>query len=68
MLCVYAPALLIDNASPAKFAIFNAQGRLIGRWDLPSGMTAVKMTSLPHGVYFGQITNNGGKFMQKVIW
>jgi beta-galactosidase len=68
VLCVYAPAQLVGNASSAKFAIFTAQGRLIGRWDLPSGVTAVKMTSLPHGVYFGQITNNGGKFMQKVIW
>ena len=68
VLCVYAPAQLVGTASSAKFAIFNAQGRLIGRWDLPSGVTAVKMTSLPHGIYLGQITNNGGKFMQKVIW
>jgi beta-galactosidase len=68
LLCVYAPAQLVGGVSPAKFSLYNSQGRLIGRWDLAGGVTAVKMTSLPHGVYFGQITNNGGKFMQKVVW
>jgi beta-galactosidase len=68
VLCVYAPLQLVGSASSAKFSIYNAQGRLIGRWDLAGGVTAVKMTSLPHGIYLGQITNNGGKFMQKIIW
>ncbi len=67
-LCVYAPEGLVGNHSPARFSIYNAEGRLIGRWDLAGGITAVKMTSLPHGIYIGQVTSAGGKIVQKVIW
>jgi hypothetical protein len=56
------------NSHEAKFTIYNAEGRLIGKWNLAGGITGVKMTSLPHGIYVGQITSSAGKYIQKVFW
>ena len=51
----------------ATFTLFNAQGRLAGRWDLTKGITQVSINSLPHGVYFGQISAGTYRFLQKII-
>ena len=48
--------------------MFNAQGRLVVTRELAGGVTAVKMTSLPHGMYIGRITNDGVHFTQKLVW
>ncbi len=67
-LYLYTPLPLAGNAGAATFSLFNAEGRLIVKKDLAGGVTALKMNSLPHGVYIGQVSNGGGKFMQKVLW
>jgi hypothetical protein len=69
-LLIYAPSQMV-NSHEAKFIImmYNAEGRLIGKCNLAAGgITRVKMTSLPHGIYVGQITSSAGKYIQKVFW
>jgi hypothetical protein len=67
-LFLYTPLSSAGNSSGTTFSLFSAEGRLLLKRDLAGGVTAVKMSSLPHGLYLGQLANNGGKFMQKIVW
>jgi beta-galactosidase len=50
----------------AVFTLCNAQGRLVGAWSLTGSGMSVNISSLPHGVYFGQISAGTYKYLQKI--
>jgi hypothetical protein len=68
VLFIQLPAPAVKENSAAKFTLCNAQGRLVGQWNLTKSNTSVNITSLPHGLYFGQISRGMDKCVQKIIW
>jgi hypothetical protein len=66
VITIQMPSLTTDGAA---FTLCNVQGRVLGRWNLKrSGSATVKIGSLPHGVYFGQITSGENRLVRKVAW
>jgi beta-galactosidase len=68
MLFIQLPAAAIKELSSAAFTLYNAQGRLVGRWNLTKSNTSVNIKSLPHGLYFGQISRGMDKYVKKLVW
>jgi hypothetical protein len=54
--------------SGALFTLCNAQGKVVGRWNVTEIVTQVSVPSLPHGVYFGQITGGAERFVCMMAW
>jgi hypothetical protein len=52
----------------AAFTLCNAQGRVVGRWNLTGSSTSVNIKSLPHGIYMGQITGGADRYVRKLVW
>jgi hypothetical protein len=68
VLFIQVPSAGARELSAAKFIMCNAQGRVVGRWNLTSSVTQVNIKSLPHGVYFGQICAGvTGRFTAKIV-
>lgn len=51
-----------------RFILCNAQGKQIGQWELKKSTTKIGMATLPHGIYFGQISSGAEKYVHKLIW
>ncbi|MBN1760528.1 MAG: DUF4982 domain-containing protein [Chitinispirillaceae bacterium] len=51
-----------------KFILCNSQGKQVGQWDVMQGRTKIGITTLPHGIYFGQITSGTERYVQQLIW
>ena len=66
VLSVQVPYAAVKELSAAKFTLCNAQGRLVGQWNLKKSSTRININSLPHGVYFGQISAGTYKYLQKI--
>jgi hypothetical protein len=58
----------LTNKAGAVFTLCNAQGKVVGRWNLTKSITLVSVKPLPHGVYFGQIVGGANRYMQHVPW
>ncbi len=68
VLSVQVPYATAEELRAAKFTLCNAQGRLVGQWNLKQSSTLVNIKSLPHGVYFGQISKGTDRYVQKLAW
>ena len=68
VLSVQVPYTAAEELSATRFTLCNAQGRLMGQWNLKHSSTSVNIKSLPHGIYFGQISNGADRYVQKLVW
>jgi len=66
VISVQVPNSAFKEGPEAAFTLCNAQGRLVGRWNLTKIVTQVNVKALPHGVYFGQINAGKGRYLQKI--
>ena len=40
----------------------------MGQWNLKQNGTSVNIKTLPHGVYFGQVSAGTYRYLQKIAW
>lgn len=66
VLSIQVPSSVMTDRSGAAFILCNAQGKVVGRWNLTKNISQVSVTSLPHGVYFGQISAGTCRYLQKI--
>lgn len=50
------------------FTLYDAQGRVAGRWDLPNENSTVDLRPFAKGVYFGKLNRASGHLIRKVVW
>ena len=61
------PSSALKEGSAAVFTLCSAQGKVVGRWSLTKNTTQIHISSLPHGVYFGQISaGRTCQYLQKI--
>ncbi|MBN1306467.1 MAG: hypothetical protein JXA18_01020, partial [Chitinispirillaceae bacterium] len=67
MLFIEISSASTEKHSAATFTLCNAQGRLIVRREVRRGRAAMDISSMPHGIYIGQLCSGKGKHVRKFV-
>jgi hypothetical protein len=51
----------------ATFSMCNAMGERIAVWNFTKETITINTASLPHGIYFGQLSNGDERYIQKIL-
>ena len=68
LLSLSMPKNLADERLPVHFTLYNAKGRVAGRWKLTKTVTVLNDCLFSKGVYIGRVESETTRLVQKVIW